>query len=76
MAEAGERPPEDQAAFRQLLRVVRDLEPDPVGQGELMAAACGLVHGVASLVVDGPLGGGDRDRALGLVDRLIERLQP
>ena len=78
MAEAGGAPPDDQPAFRQLVRVVRDLEPDPARQVEFMVAAWGLVHGVAALVVDGPLGGvvGDRDRALALVDRLIDRLRP
>ena len=78
MAEAGGAPPEDQAAFRQLVRVVRDLEPDPERQVEFMVAAWGLVHGIASLVVDGPLGGivGDREAVLHLVDGTIGRLHP
>ena len=54
--------PEDVTAFRHLARAVRDLEPavpDPLG---LAVAMWSLVHGLASLLLDGPLRGIAADR--------------
>ena len=75
MAEDGGVPPTEQAAFRQLFRVATEVEPDPARQIEFMVAAWGFVHGMASLLVDGPLGGmvGGRDHALAFVGGLIDR---
>lgn len=72
---AGWTPPEDQATFRQLIRVTRAIEPDPALQVEFTVAAWAFVHGIAALLVDGPLGGmvGDRDHALVFAGHLIDR---
>lgn len=47
--------PDDIAGFRHLVRAVADLEPDPAECVKLAVSAWSLVHGLAALLVDGPL---------------------
>ncbi len=47
--------PTDTAAFRHLVRVVGDLTDDPAEQISLAVACWSLVHGLAALLLDGPL---------------------
>ncbi len=47
--------PTDLPGFRHLVRVVADLNPDPSRQVPLAIAAWSVVHGLAALLVDGPL---------------------
>jgi len=77
MAETGGPLPAERPAFRQLVRVVQGLDPAPDDPVEVMVASWGLVHGVAMLILDGPLAAmvGGRDRLLALAGRLIDRLQ-
>ena len=70
---AGGTLPEDVVAFRQLVRAVRDLVPavaDPLGRA---VALWSLVHGLASLLVDGPLRplSTDRDRVRRLAETTL-----
>ena len=51
----GTMPMDEVIAYRQLVEVVREIEPDEPGQSALAMAAWGLVHGLAALFVDGPL---------------------
>ncbi|MEM1055694.1 MAG: TetR/AcrR family transcriptional regulator [Bacteroidota bacterium] len=46
---------DDVLGFRQLAAVVREIEPNEEQQVALAIAAWGMVHGLASLFVDGPL---------------------
>lgn len=62
MAEGGGLP-EDAVGFRQLVRVVRDLDPDPERQRVIAVGAWSAAHGLASLLVDGPLQAMASDRA-------------
>jgi AcrR family transcriptional regulator len=47
--------PEDLVGFRHLVRAVRRLVAEPARQSALAIAAWSLVHGLAALLVDGPL---------------------
>lgn len=60
---AGGGLPEDAVGFRQLVRVVRDLDPDPERQRVIAVGAWSAAHGLASLLVDGPLQAMASDRA-------------
>ncbi len=56
LAPGGVVPPEDATAFRHLIRRVRTLVPEAEA-GAAALASWGLVHGLAALLVDGPLRG-------------------
>lgn len=68
--------PEDAVAFRHLVRAVRALTSDPARQGALAVAAWSLVHGLASLLVDGPLRAvaGDRARVRALAEAAVSQI--
>ena len=73
LADADGALPDDVTAFRQLVRAVRDLEPavpDPAG---FAVAMWSLVHGLASLLLDGPLRAvaGDRARVRALAEQAV-----
>ena len=48
-------PPEEIRGYRHLARAVAEIEPDAERQAALAVAAWALVHGLAALLVDGPL---------------------
>ncbi|MEO0557253.1 MAG: TetR/AcrR family transcriptional regulator [Bacteroidota bacterium] len=64
-------------AFRQLIRVVREIEPDPDRQLGLAMTAWSAVHGLAALLVDGPLRpvAADRDRVRALAEDVTRRIR-
>lgn len=70
--------PGDVPGFRHLQRVVADLVADPAERLPFALAAWGLVHGLAALLVDGPLAAlaADPDRLHGLVHAATAHLQP
>ncbi|MEM0963286.1 MAG: TetR/AcrR family transcriptional regulator [Bacteroidota bacterium] len=51
----GDGLPEDLVGFRQLVAVVQDLVPDPKRQRVAAVGAWSIAHGLAALLVDGPL---------------------
>lgn len=55
LKDAGTKLPEHLTAFRHLVRAVRRLVDEPAQQTALAVAAWSLVHGLAALLVDGPL---------------------
>ncbi len=63
--------PEDAPAFRHLVRAVRALTADPERQVGLALATWSLVHGLASLLIDGPLRPFARDQVRGLAERAV-----
>lgn len=65
--------PEEIVGFRQLVRVVRDVEPDPGRQSVVAVAAWSIAHGLAALLVDGPLRAlaADRDRVRTLAESVL-----
>lgn len=67
--------PENVTAFRHLAAVVRDLVP-PGREGALAVAAWSIVHGLAALLVDGPLRilATDRVRVRALAESATARL--
>ncbi|MEM1117941.1 MAG: TetR-like C-terminal domain-containing protein, partial [Bacteroidota bacterium] len=70
---ADEGLPEDLVGFRQLVRVVREVEPDPDRQAPTAIGAWSTAHGLAALLVDGPLRtlADDRDRVQALVGAVL-----
>lgn len=68
--------PDDLTAFRHLVRAVRDLADDPARQTGLAIAAWSLVHGLASLLVDGPLRdmASDFTRVRALAESVVDHL--
>lgn len=69
--------PEDITAFRHLDRAIRDLVPEPAARASSAVAAWSLVHGLAALLVDGPLRAlsSDRERVRALAESVAARLQ-
>lgn len=69
--------PTDVPAFRQLVGAVADLVADPTEQVRLAVAAWSMVHGLASLLLDGPLRtlADDRDRVEALARSTVERIR-
>lgn len=65
--------PDDLDGFRHLVRVVRDLEADPARQTPMAVGAWSVAHGLASLLVDGPLRAlaDDRDRVVALAESVL-----
>ena len=55
--------PEDAVGFRRLVAVVRDLEPDAGRRPVVAVGAWSVAHGLAALLVDGPLRALAADRA-------------
>lgn len=76
LAEAAGALPAETTAFRHLVRAVRDLTDDPARQRALAVAAWSLVHGLAALLVDGPLRAlaADRDRVRALAESTVAHL--
>lgn len=69
--------PTEAAGFRHLVRVVAEMTPDPAAQATLAVASWSLVHGLASLLVDGPLStlASDRERVEVLAQRVTSDLE-
>lgn len=67
----------DAAGFRHLVRAVSELVADPAERTALAVAAWSLVHGLASLLVDGPLAAlaSDRDRVEALARDVTAHLR-
>lgn len=65
--------PEDAIAFRHLVGAVRALTPDSARHAALAVAAWSVVHGLASLLIDGPLRPltADRDRVRVLAEAAV-----
>ena len=72
----GDTLPEDAVAFRHLLAVVRELVADPAEQLPAALAAWSLVHGLAALLIDGPLQpmANDHQRVRALAEAVTDRL--
>ena len=72
LVERGELP-EDTVGFRQLVRVVREVEPAPERQLVTAVGAWSVAHGLAALLVDGPLRAlaADRDRVRALAEAVL-----
>ena len=73
LADAERELPEDTVGFRQLVRVVRDLVPDPAARRIAAVGAWSAAHGLAALLVDGPLHAiaADRERARALAEAVL-----
>lgn len=74
---AGDGPlPDDVPAFRRLIATVSEIESDPAERTRLAVAAWSLVHGLAALLVDGPLAAlaTDRSRVEALARSVVGRL--
>ncbi|PAP75682.1 TetR/AcrR family transcriptional regulator [Rubrivirga marina] len=65
--------PEDVVGFRRLVAVVRDLEPEADRQAVVALGAWSHAHGLAALLVDGPLRAlaADRDRVRALAETVL-----
>lgn len=65
--------PEDVVGFRRLVAVVAELEPDPARRSVVAVGAWSHAHGLAALLVDGPLRAlaADRDRARALAEAVL-----
>ena len=72
MAETGTLP-DDTVGFRHLVRVVRDLVPGPERQMTTAIGAWSAAHGLAALLVDGPLRAlaANRDRVRQLAEEVL-----
>ena len=68
-----DRLPDDVVGFRQLVKVVREIEPNPERQVTAAIASWSVAHGLASLLVDGPLRSlaSDRERVRSLAESVL-----
>ena len=69
--------PTDTPGFRHLVRVVAQLAPAPADRVTLAVASWSLAHGLAALLVDGPLKAiaSDRERVRELAERITSDLE-